>query len=95
MIRVSFAVTARIRTAGPNIRFVAVRSVDNQAQLMREGGRAAGRPADASAQCTLDEDAAVSPIFMLCRKDDASREIVLVLELIRDLYEREGIVFGA
>jgi DNA-binding transcriptional LysR family regulator len=44
---------------------------------------------------SLDEDAAVSPIFMSCRKDDASPEIVLVLELIRDLYEREGIAFGA
>jgi hypothetical protein len=42
----------------------------------------------------LDEEAAVSPIFMSCRKDDSSPEIALVLSLIRDVYEQEGIPFG-
>lgn len=42
----------------------------------------------------LDEAEAVSPIFMSCRKDDASADIALILRLIRDLYEREGIAFG-
>jgi LysR family transcriptional regulator, benzoate and cis,cis-muconate-responsive activator of ben and cat genes len=50
---------------------------------------------DRIAYKALDEDAAVSPIFMSCRKDDASPEIALVLGLIRDLYAREGIEFGA
>jgi LysR family transcriptional regulator, benzoate and cis,cis-muconate-responsive activator of ben and cat genes len=43
----------------------------------------------------LDEERAVSPIIMSIRKDDASPEIALVLKLLRELYRREGIVFGA
>jgi LysR family transcriptional regulator, benzoate and cis,cis-muconate-responsive activator of ben and cat genes len=53
-------------------------------QLRRE--RLAYRP--------LDEEKAISPIFLSCRKKDASPDIALVLELIRDLYKQEGIAFG-
>jgi DNA-binding transcriptional LysR family regulator len=42
----------------------------------------------------LEEEGAVSPIFMSCRKDDRSPEINLVLELIRDLFKKDGIAFG-
>ncbi len=38
---------------------------------------------------------AVSPIIMSSRKGDRSPEIVLVLKLIRQMYRREKIVFGA
>jgi hypothetical protein len=34
----------------------------------------------------LDEERAVSPIIMFCRLHDPSREIVLLLDLIRELY---------
>ena len=38
---------------------------------------------------------AVSPIIMSSRKGDRSPEIALVLKLIRQMYRREKIVFGA
>ena len=43
----------------------------------------------------LDEAGAVSPIFMSCRKGDASPDIALVLALIRGTYKKDGIAFGA
>jgi DNA-binding transcriptional LysR family regulator len=43
----------------------------------------------------LDAVQAVSPIIMSSRKGDRSPEIALVLKLIRELYRKEGIVFGA
>jgi LysR family transcriptional regulator, benzoate and cis,cis-muconate-responsive activator of ben and cat genes len=43
----------------------------------------------------LDEENAVSPIIMSTRKGDRSPEIALVLKLIREMYRKEGIVFGA
>ena len=38
---------------------------------------------------------AVSPIIMSSRKGDRSPELGLILRLIRQMYRREGIVFGA
>ena len=39
----------------------------------------------------LDEERAVSPIIMFCRSHDSSREIMLLLDLIRGLYaEKNG-----
>jgi DNA-binding transcriptional LysR family regulator len=43
----------------------------------------------------LDAVQAVSPIIMSNRKGDRSPEIALVLQLIRQMYRREKIVFGA
>jgi DNA-binding transcriptional LysR family regulator len=43
----------------------------------------------------LDQEQAVSPIIMSCRKGDRSPEIALVLKLIREIYRKEKIVFGA
>jgi LysR family transcriptional regulator, benzoate and cis,cis-muconate-responsive activator of ben and cat genes len=43
----------------------------------------------------LDAVHAVSPIIMSSRKGDRSPEIALVLKLIRQMYRREKIVFGA
>lgn len=43
----------------------------------------------------LDEEGAASPIFMSCRRDDRSPEIALVLKLIREVYRKDGIRFGA
>ncbi len=43
----------------------------------------------------LDQEHAVSPIIMSSRKGDRSPEIALVLKLIRRIYQREKIVFGA
>ncbi len=43
----------------------------------------------------LDQEAAVSPIIMSSRKGDRSPEIALVLKLIRQIYRKEKIVFGA
>jgi DNA-binding transcriptional LysR family regulator len=43
----------------------------------------------------LDEEGAVSPIIMSCRKDDRSPEIACLLELVRDVYRRDGVEFGA
>ena len=49
---------------------------------------------DGVAYRDLDEDGAKSPIIMSHRRDDASAEIGVVLELIQDIYREEGIVFG-
>jgi DNA-binding transcriptional LysR family regulator len=38
---------------------------------------------------------AVSPIIMSTRKGDRSPELALILKLIRQLYRKDGIVFGA
>jgi DNA-binding transcriptional LysR family regulator len=43
----------------------------------------------------LDAVEAVSPIIMSSRKGDRSAELVLILKLIRQMYRKEGIVFGA
>ena len=43
----------------------------------------------------LDEEKAVSPIIMSTRKGDKSPEIALILRLIREIYRKEGIAFGA
>ena len=42
----------------------------------------------------LDEEGASSPILMSCRKSDTSPDIELILDLIRALYEKDGVVFG-
>src|SRR3954470_9715110 len=42
----------------------------------------------------LDEEKAVSPIILSTRKGDRSAEIALILKLIRDMYQKEGITFG-
>jgi DNA-binding transcriptional LysR family regulator len=42
----------------------------------------------------LDQEQAVSPIIMSCRKGDRSPEIALVLKLIRQVYRKDKIVFG-
>lgn len=49
---------------------------------------------DGVAYRDLDEDSATSPIIMSHRRDDTSAEIGVILELIRDIYREEGIVFG-
>ena len=49
---------------------------------------------DGVAYRDLDEDGATSPIIMSYRRDDASPEIGVILELIRDIYREEGIAFG-
>ena len=43
----------------------------------------------------LDEEGAVSPIIMSRRKDDRSPEIACLLELVRAVYRRDGVEFGA
>jgi len=42
----------------------------------------------------LDEEFAVSPILMSTRKDGASPDIALVLELVHAIYPNEGVAFG-
>ena len=42
----------------------------------------------------LDEPNAVSPIILSTRKRDRSPEIALVLRLIKEIYRKEGIIFG-
>lgn len=42
----------------------------------------------------LDETAAVSPILMSTRRDDRSKDITLVLDLLKELYRKKGIPFG-
>lgn len=42
----------------------------------------------------LDQEHAVSPIIMSCRKGDRSPEIALVVKLIRQIYRKEKIAFG-
>jgi DNA-binding transcriptional LysR family regulator len=43
----------------------------------------------------LDEAGAVSPVIMSARKGDRSPEIGLVLQLVKEMYRKEGINFGA
>lgn len=43
----------------------------------------------------LDEPNAVSPIIMSTRKGDPSPEIGLILRLVKEMYKKEGIAFGA
>jgi DNA-binding transcriptional LysR family regulator len=43
----------------------------------------------------LKETSAVSPIVMKTRKGDRSPELALILRLIREMYRKEGITFGA
>ncbi len=43
----------------------------------------------------LDEPGAVSPIIMSVRKGDKSPELAVVLRVIREMYRKEGTVFGA
>ncbi|HKM61390.1 MAG TPA: LysR family transcriptional regulator [Acidisphaera sp.] len=43
----------------------------------------------------LDEVGAVSPIIFSTRKGDTSPEIARVLRLIKEMYRKEGITFGA
>jgi DNA-binding transcriptional LysR family regulator len=42
----------------------------------------------------LKETEAVSPIVMKTRKGDRSPELVLILRLIKEMYRKEGILFG-
>lgn len=42
----------------------------------------------------LDEPSAVSPIIMSTRKSDRSPELVLILQLVKEMYRKEGISFG-
>lgn len=43
----------------------------------------------------LDEPGAVSPIIMSTRKGDKSPEIGLILRLVKEMYRKVGITFGA
>ena len=43
----------------------------------------------------LDEPGAVSPIIMSTRRGDKSPEIARVLRLLKEMYRKHGIVFGA
>ena len=43
----------------------------------------------------LDAVQAVSPIIMSSRKGDRSPELALILKIIRQMYRKDGIVFGA
>lgn len=43
----------------------------------------------------LDEPGAVSPIIMSTRKGDRSPEITRILKLVKEMYRKEGITFGA
>jgi DNA-binding transcriptional LysR family regulator len=43
----------------------------------------------------MDAVQAVSPIIMSARKGDRSPELILIVKLIRGLYRKAGIVFGA
>ncbi len=43
----------------------------------------------------LGEPEAISPIIMSTRKGDRSPEIGLILRIVKDLYRKEGIAFGA
>lgn len=43
----------------------------------------------------LDEPGAVSPIIMSTRKGDRSPEIGLILRIVKEMYRKEGITFGA
>jgi DNA-binding transcriptional LysR family regulator len=43
----------------------------------------------------LDEPGAVSPIIMSTRRGDKSPEIARILRLLREMYRKHNIVFGA
>jgi DNA-binding transcriptional LysR family regulator len=43
----------------------------------------------------MDAVEAVSPVVMSTRKGDRSPELALILKLIRKMYRKEGIIFGA
>jgi LysR family transcriptional regulator, benzoate and cis,cis-muconate-responsive activator of ben and cat genes len=43
----------------------------------------------------LDDNQAVSPIIMSMRRDDKSPEVALLLRLVREIYRKENITFGA
>lgn len=43
----------------------------------------------------LDEPGAISPIIMSTRKGDRSPEIGLILRIVKEMYKKEGITFGA
>jgi len=43
----------------------------------------------------FEDQSIVSPVIMSTRRADPSPELALLLRLIRDIYRREGIVFGA
>ena len=43
----------------------------------------------------LDEPGAVTPIIMSTRKGDRSPEIGVVLRLVKEIYRKDGITFGA
>ena len=49
---------------------------------------------DGVAYRALDEPAAVSPIIMSRRAGDASAELELILDIIKTVYRREGLVLG-
>ena len=57
-------------------------------------GRAAA-PRQCGLSCRWMRSQAVSPIIMSSRKGDRSPELALILRLIRQMYRKEGIVFGA
>jgi DNA-binding transcriptional LysR family regulator len=44
---------------------------------------------------SLKEPGAVSPIIMSTRKGDNSPDIALLIQLLREIYRKEGITFGA
>jgi LysR family transcriptional regulator, benzoate and cis,cis-muconate-responsive activator of ben and cat genes len=44
---------------------------------------------------SLKEPSAVSPIIMSTRKGDTSPDIALLIQLLRGIYRKEGITFGA
>lgn len=43
----------------------------------------------------LDEPGAVAPIIMITRKGERSPEIGVILKLVKEMYKKEGITFGA
>ena len=49
---------------------------------------------DGVAYRDLDEEGATSPIILNHRRDDATVEVSVILELIRDVYREENIAFG-
>ena len=44
---------------------------------------------------TLDEPDAVSPVIMSTRKGDRNPEISVMLRVIREMYRKAGLAFGA
>lgn len=42
----------------------------------------------------LDEPSAISPVIMSTRKSDRSPELGLILQLVKEMYRKEGITFG-